>query len=336
MTLTTCPSTTRTVTKDTPSRGEPSDVAHHHTTIAHFTFGVTGRFPERRSGSHFSCGELSRNHDHRCPWRAGTPHARATRARSDILESIVATPEDRPELDLDADLTPLDAALTREARRLYERYAVEVVERFELCPWAARARREGSVRTLVLHQRNTSDLTPSLRAIEALAAVPSVAIALLIHPRLEVDRLDFEHFLRHLRHADSQRHDIGKTPFAMAAFHPAAAADLRDPDRLVPFIRRTPDPTLQLVRREVLESVHAHTEHGTAFADLWMVSPGGLTRETGPSVRERIAQRNLQTIQRVGVATLEAVFGDIARDRARTYARILSATSNGVSEDPGR
>jgi hypothetical protein len=221
-----------------------------------------------------------------------------------------------------------DRALVREARRLYERYAVEVVEHFDLCPWAARARREGATEPRVLLQRGPcanfptpDDLAPSLAAIDELVKKPSIAIGLFVYPRLAVNRLDFEHFLRKLRRADSERHAIGEIPFAMAAFHPDAPADLADPDRLIPFIRRTPDPTLQLVRRDALESVQARP-NGTAFADLWMISPRGLHHETGPSPRERVALRNFETVQRVGVAAIEARMLDIARDREETYARI--------------
>lgn len=217
-----------------------------------------------------------------------------------------------------------DAALVREALRLYERYAIEVVERFDLCPWAAHARREGSTRARIFLQDSPLDLTPSLEAIEALAREPEIAVVFFIYPRLELDRLDFEHFLRRFRHADSERHPIGSIPFAMAAFHPEAPADLGDPDRLIPFIRRTPDPTLQLVRRDALDSVQARSRTGTAFADLWMLSPAGREREPGPSVRERITLKNFEMVRSAGADALEAVFRDIARDRADTYARIAA------------
>lgn len=215
-----------------------------------------------------------------------------------------------------------DAELVREAERLYERYATEVVERFDLCPWAAHARREGSTRAKIILQEDPLDLTPSLDAIDELSNEPQIAVALFIYPRLGLDRLDFEHFLRRLRHTDSGRHPVGSIPFVMAAFHPDAAPDLDDPDRLIPFIRRTPDPTLQLVRREVLDSVQTRSRTGTAFADLWMLSPAGLDRETGLSVRERITVKNFEVVRSVGVDTLEAVFRDIARDRAETYGRL--------------
>jgi len=224
----------------------------------------------------------------------------------------------------------LHAAVACEAVRLYERYAVEVVEEFDLCPWAARARRDGAVRPVVLDQSSPEDLVPSLVAIDTLARLEEVTIGILLYPRLSTTRLDFEHFLRRLRRADSERHPIGEIPFAMAAFHPQADADTEDADRLVPFIRRTPDPTLQLVRRTALQAVQANPGAGTALAGLWMVSPAHARAEPERSVRERIALRNLETVRRVGPETLEAVFQDIAQDRASSYGRLRVA----AAEDP--
>lgn len=210
----------------------------------------------------------------------------------------------------------------REATRLYERYALEVVERYDLCPWASRARRGGEVRAEVLLQRDPADLEPTLARIAELAASETVTIGILLYPTLRLGRLDFEHFLRRLRHTDTARHELGCVPFAMAAFHPDAQADQTDADRLIPFIRRTPDPTIQLVRRSALEAVRAQSDQGTAFAHVGMLSPVGQPPPAAPSVRDRIALRNLETVRSVGASALDAVFVDIARDRAESYTRL--------------
>lgn len=210
----------------------------------------------------------------------------------------------------------------REVVRIYERYAREVVERFDFCPWAARARREKTARPRVLFQANLADLSESLGAIEEFESVPSLAVGLLIYPCVTADRLDFEHFVRLLRHADGARREPGQIPFAMAAFHPHAAPDLSDPDRLVPFIRRSPDPTIQLVRREALESVRGEGAGGTSLVEPWMMSPAGLAVPEKQGVRERIAQNNLRTTNTLGVPAIEALLADIAADRATSYARL--------------
>jgi hypothetical protein len=84
----------------------------------------------------------------------------------------------------------------------------------------------------------------------------------------------------------------------IAAFHP----DYRAPDgpldaaRLVPFIRRTPDPTLQLVRASLVDSLR-----GQVSAD--------------------VGRANLATVSGRGPAELDALLADIRRDRDASYAR---------------
>jgi hypothetical protein len=215
-----------------------------------------------------------------------------------------------------------DALKTQEVLRIYERYAREVVERFDFCPWAARARREGSAQPRVLFQQDLADFSASLRVIDELSEAPRVQVGLLIFPCSGASRLDFEHFVRRLRHADAQRHDPSSIPFAMAAFHPHAAPDLEDPDRLVPFIRRSPDPTIQLVRHDALQQVRGDATGGTALVEVWMLSPAGISTPEEPDIRDRIARNNLRTVRDVGVTAVEAVLADIAADRAESYARV--------------
>lgn len=217
---------------------------------------------------------------------------------------------------------PARERLVQEAVRLYQRYAREVVEEFDLCPWAAGARRAGAVCPRVMLQSSWSDLGPSLTAIAELAALPEVAIGILIYPCMSLSAVDFEQFSRRLREKDAERREAGQVPFATAAFHPEASADLSRPERLIPFIRKTPDPTLQLIRRSALERVLSGSNAGTAFADPWMLSPVGLAKAAGPGLTDQIAIRNLETVQRVGIERLEAVLASIARDRSESYARL--------------
>ena len=154
---------------------------------------------------------------------------------------------------------------------MYGRYMVEVVEGFSLCPWAASARRAGSVVEHVILGENQADPQQSLALLASLAPERRTEIALFIYPDLALDRLAFEAFVRLLREQDAARHEVGTIPFAMAAFHPDARADLKDPERLIPFLRRTPDPTIQVVRRTALDRVRGHSPEGTSFS----VRPSG-------------------------------------------------------------
>ena len=209
---------------------------------------------------------------------------------------------------------------------VYERYAVEVVEHFGFCPWARSARESGQVVLRVVFSADQDDFDASLSLLGELeqAAEPT-DIALFIYPLLDLDRLGFEAYARRLR----TRAEAGQPKldaYAMAAFHPSANVDLSHPDRLVPYVRRSPDPTLQLVRKSALSAIKG-LAHGTAFLDVSALSLDALTALTGPApkaVRERIAEQNLATVQGLGPAAIDAALTDIARQREAAHQRLLS------------
>ena len=216
--------------------------------------------------------------------------------------------------------------LEREALRLNRRYVVEVVENYSLCPWAERARREGRVTERVFLQGISELHERSLEAIQELSERKEIEIGLFIYPLANLGRLDFEHFARVLRAEDQAQHEVGEVPFAIAAFHPDAQPVLSSAERLIPFLRRTPDPTLQLVRTTTLERTRG-VDEGTSFLDVELVSPFALKAPARPTVRERVAEANLATVERCGAAELERVFEDIKRDRDETYARLLGQSA---------
>jgi hypothetical protein len=223
-----------------------------------------------------------------------------------------------------------DGALVIEALRIYQRYAVEIVEGLGLCPWAEHARQTGrvTVRAVLARER---DVAPVLGLIDEYAANEQVEILIALFPVLAIDRRGFEHFVAEVREADAKRHELGTIPFAMAAFHPDANPELDAPERLIPFLRRSPDPTIQLVRRTVLERVRERSPEGTGFVDLRLLDPKSLQLDSTPTLREKIAEANLSTVRRLGVAEVERLLAEIRRDRDQSYARVLSD----IARDPG-
>jgi len=216
----------------------------------------------------------------------------------------------------------MSSELAREAARLYERYATEIVERFDLCPFAAHARTAGRVFLRVI--TDAAPLAATVRMIAELDPEETCEVAILVYPNLALDRREFDRFVMRVRQSDAKRHPLGKVPFAMAAFHPDAELDLRSPERLIPFIRRTPDPTLQLVRRSVLDRVRGPRPEGTGYFDVSLLDKRNLfAAPPAPTTRERISQDNDDTVQRAS-AELEAVMADIQRDRRETYAALVS------------
>jgi len=212
-----------------------------------------------------------------------------------------------------------DVELVREATRIYLRYATEFVEALGLCPWATQAREEGHTRVEVV----LGDVPDAHAVLDAFSADTGVAVGLLVFPRLgHLSRPEFERRVAALREADQNRH--GSPPMALAAFHPDARADLGTPARLVPFIRRSPDPTIQCVRIAALADVRRPFDAGTDYVDPSTVDLAEfLSRPVKKPLHERVAHANLQTIERVGVEEAERILAAIFADRDATYGHAL-------------
>jgi hypothetical protein len=222
------------------------------------------------------------------------------------------------EASLPLEGTPASVAArwTAEATRLHLRYQLEIVEAIGLCPWAERARLDGVSRVRVLLQADTR-VDATLDAIDALTSDSQAEVAFLIYPRLTLGSVEFARFVAGVQHADVPRHPLGSLPFMFAAFHPEVALDASGADRLVPFLRRTPDPTIQLLRSSVLERVRSGRPQGTQFFDARMLE------SAAPQAQQRlcdqIAHANLAIVDRLGVAELTRRFDAISDDRERSY-----------------
>lgn len=196
-----------------------------------------------------------------------------------------------------------------EVQRVLERYLVEVVERYELCPWARSAREQKQLAVGVLWGE------PSVEAWVAeamrLLAEPATRVAMVVAPELAITREG----LGAVRDVVAAR-----IPAAgVAEFHPTAALDLETPPRLVPFLRRSPDALLQLVPLALIDAVRA----GTLAAGLTQQASmlGGHAEPQRRDVAVRIAEANHATVARAHAA-IAAALDDIAADRRDAYARV--------------
>jgi hypothetical protein len=214
--------------------------------------------------------------------------------------------------------------LEAEALRLNARYVEEVVVGWDLCPWAARAWRDGEVERVVFPQTR-----PEARAVaafvEQISARPRCSIGLAIFPRVDLSVSAWDRFAEEVRRTGG--------PFLIAAFHPQPRGEPRAQPRaepraqpraephaqprgepraepragraspanaaeLVSLIRRTPDPTLQLVRASLIDALAAG----------------------GRDVSGEIARANFATVTARDPARLAALLDDLRRDRDRAYA----------------
>lgn len=212
-----------------------------------------------------------------------------------------------------------DDELARETVRLYRRYAVEVVERFTFCPYAARAREDGSAKEVVLFD-TTLDVARTLEPVRALALDSHVEVAFLLFPLVRVDRLALSRFVQSLRSAHQA--EPGGLVLTMEGFHPTADVDTSSAGRVVPFLRRTPDVTIQLTRLSSLERVRRATPSGTGYVDPLRIDVSALLRApTEVPVSERIAATNLATVKERETQIAEAL-AVIQADHAQTRARL--------------
>lgn len=209
---------------------------------------------------------------------------------------------------------PDEPARRAEVLRVFERYLVEIVEAYDLCPWARGAREGGEVAADVVW--GTPDDDAWVRAAEALLARPATRVAMVIAPELAIAPAA----LRAVRDRVAAR----LVRAGVAEFHPGAALDLASPARLVPFTRRAPDPLLQLVPLALLEAVRGAPPAASLAAQAQML--GGRAAAPRVDVAARIAAANHATVARAREA-IEATLADIARDRAASYARVGISTS---------
>lgn len=215
-------------------------------------------------------------------------------------------------------------ALRTEALRINQRYIDEIVCAHDLCPWAKSIRDGDGLARQVVFADELSDaaLRETLACIEAWAPREEIVVALLVFPRLRCTQPEFRAFVGKLEQAHAANYPRGAVPLAMAAFHPHAAADLTTPARLVPFIRRSPDPTIQLVRRSAMAKVRERDNEGSVFADSLEAFLPLMGKTPTPSVSDSIAIHNHRHISDTGVEHFERLFADIERDRRDAYAAI--------------
>jgi hypothetical protein len=181
-----------------------------------------------------------------------------------------------------------------------DRYLREFVEALDLCPFAKRCRESGRlVRRVVLGDA----LEGALAALAAVSKLPEDAceVALLLFPEFTAGLGAFRDLCAQVR----ARADV----FHCVAFHPDLPMDLSDENRAVSFLRRAPDPTLQLVRIATLDRVRGERTGGSVYVDPARLSLA--LPEVLLTVSEQIARANLRTLQQHNPVELARLLASI-------------------------
>ncbi|MGB3050301.1 MAG: hypothetical protein WBB42_04850 [Polyangiales bacterium] len=201
-------------------------------------------------------------------------------------------------------------ALRREALRLHERYQHELIERFSVCPWAKPARVEGRTRAhVVTHVSCTPDeLAPVL---DSWTDDQTVDVAFVIAPRFTSGA---EAFADWAASVATWLDDV----FLTAPFYPSTSESAGS----IQFLRQSPDPTVQLVRRTRLEEIRA--QDPPHYTDIFDLDVHDLkTRKAPQSVATSVVSHNERMIEREGREEIQGILDDIRGDRERSYARLM-------------
>lgn len=161
-----------------------------------------------------------------------------------------------------------------------------------LCPFAKSVYVNNQVRIVVSQAPHLDGLLEELdRELDFLAAADprEVDTTLLVHPSLLPDFLDFNEVVGIAEEAVIE-HEL-EGVIQIASFHPRFQFDGTEPDEIGNYTNRAPYPTLHLIREDSLErAIAAHPD------------PDG------------IYQRNIETMQRLGVEGWKALEVDVAPD----------------------
>lgn len=215
------------------------------------------------------------------------------------------------------------AALETEALRLNDRYLHEIVEGHAFCPYARGGREAGQTSRHVFYA-DTLEVGPILDLMERIAADRQQVVAQVIFPGVEVDPDPWIRFCDEVTRAGHAR--LGGPPvLAFAALHPGLRYRADNPFALIPLFRRAPDPTLQWVRLDALAEIYEGRTNERQFVD-----PADIltyVRDAPPPrvpLYDRVAETNAKVAHAIGLAKVEEVLADQARDARESYARILA------------
>jgi hypothetical protein len=220
---------------------------------------------------------------------------------------------------------------------IHDRYLVEVVEGFGLCPFARRSRELGRVHRPLLwgDARGGPDADAAVAALGAVARAHAdaeiVLLTFVLPPAHSLTALArFEAFTAEVR----ERWNAGDARrFFMVPFHrDLGTTTPRDrpltPDMLVPLIRRTPDPVIQCVAADVLERARAQAQESARHrllerfaADKTMLALIVGSVQADSELSADIARHNFGAVAvGSGRASFERVIADILRARDEAYA----------------
>ena len=202
-----------------------------------------------------------------------------------------------------------------------DRYVIEFLESYALCPYA-RSGRERGVTERRVHFAETADSCALAQAYDEIAP-GDVEVLQIIFPLVKVEPADFSRFVYEVTEALNARQP--RPLFASAALHPGLAYTRETATGLISLFRRAPDPTLQWVRLATLDHIYRGRKGGTSFVD-----PKKLGEVLGAPVKrdlyDEIARTNQATAEQMGLDGIEGWLGALHTETQQAYQSILASS----------
>lgn len=226
-------------------------------------------------------------------------------------------------------------ALVAEALRLNMSYTREIVEDLNFCPYARSARHEERTTRYVILDLPDVDATedatstrvePILDLWSEIMDDRQQEVIQVIFPVAVVEPLRWVRFANQICELARGRFDRPPA-YAAAAFHPRMRFREDTPSGLIPLYRRTPDPTIQWVRHDVLAEIKkgdSKIDHYIPPEKLQDYIDGKIPIRK--SVTERISEAGFKTAHHHGIQRLVEQLEQIYAERCASYARILGIT----------
>lgn len=193
---------------------------------------------------------------------------------------------------------PNARAFAAEVLHVHKRYATEIVQQFQLCPFTRDVEVAFGKFCVMLDREPLHDATRAA-IIEAKSPVLHVVFPLSLPPANIFERFASTLMASLRGHMES--------PPVMAAFHPELVGDRDNAHRMIGLLRRAPDPFVQFIPA-------GNHEGGTMFAS---------SVEEAEEAQDR-SELNFRRLREGKLDELLAIATDIRADRDRRYAPFVS------------
>ena len=219
---------------------------------------------------------------------------------------------------------------------IHDLYLKDVVEGFNLCPFARRCREDDKLKRIIFWPEkahvNSQEVGQKLSELHDGEPIPDVLLLTFVvtegHPWRKPE--GFEEFLRELRevHQQAVKQSNKIASYYMVAFHPnlSVPAGKLNQATLVPLLRHSPDPVIQCVRAELLNEIRRQSQSRkftylqTKIEDSNFALPKVFGIQTDATISTEIARNNFL---RVGSGEqrnqLEAQISNIMQLRNQSY-----------------